>query len=61
MSRHNTNANTALQPWAVEAQESLTEYPWDEDDSAHESEDASSVEDITDWCTQQPQCCHESS
>jgi hypothetical protein len=46
MSRHNTNANTALQPRAVEAQESLTEYSWDEDDSVHESEDASSVEDI---------------
>jgi hypothetical protein len=47
MSRHNTSANTALQPWAVEAQwESLTEYPWDEDDSVNESEDASSVKDI---------------
>jgi hypothetical protein len=46
MSRRNTSANTALQPWAMEAQESLTEYPWDEDDSVHESEDASSVEDI---------------
>jgi hypothetical protein len=46
MSRHNTNANTAMQPRAVEAQESLTEYPWGEDDSAHESEDASSFEDI---------------
>jgi hypothetical protein len=46
MSRHDANANTALQPRAVEAQESLTEYPWDEDDSVHESEDASSVKDI---------------
>ncbi len=42
----NTNANTASQPRDIEAQESLTEYPWDEDDSVHESEDASSVEDI---------------
>jgi hypothetical protein len=30
----------------VHAQESATEYPWDEDDSIHECEDASSIEDI---------------
>jgi hypothetical protein len=46
VSRHNTSANTASHPPAVEAQESLTEYPWNEDDSVYESEDASSVEDI---------------
>jgi hypothetical protein len=46
MSGHNTRANTASQPPATEAQESLIEYPWDEDDSVHESKDASSVEDI---------------
>jgi hypothetical protein len=46
MSGHNTRAKTAFQPPAAEGQESLTEYPWDEDDSVHESEDASSVKDI---------------
>jgi hypothetical protein len=46
MSGNNTRANTARQPLAAEAQESLTEYPWDEDESVHESKDASSIEDI---------------
>jgi hypothetical protein len=46
MSGHNTSANTASQPPAAEAQKSLTEYPWDQDDSVHQSEDASYVEGI---------------
>ena len=46
MSRNNTSANTALLLLALDAQESLTEYPpWNEDDSFHESEIASSIED----------------
>jgi hypothetical protein len=46
MSGNNTRANTALLPPAVDAQESLTKYPcWDEDDSFHESEIASSIKD----------------
>jgi hypothetical protein len=45
MSGNNTRANTALLPPALNAQESLTEYRWDEDDSLHESEIASSIED----------------
>jgi hypothetical protein len=44
MSGHNTRANIASLPKAVDAQESLTEYPWDEDASLHESKDASSIE-----------------
>ena len=31
-------------PPAVDAQESVTEYPWDEDDSFYESDDAFSIE-----------------
>ncbi len=45
-SGHNTRANRAnraSQP--LDAQESATKYPWDEDDSLYESEDASSIED----------------
>jgi hypothetical protein len=46
MSRKNTSANTASLLPALDAQEALTEYPpWDEDDSFHESEIASSIED----------------
>jgi hypothetical protein len=46
MSRNNTRANTPLLLLALDAQESLTKYPpWDEDDSLHESEIASSMED----------------
>ena len=45
MSRNNTSANTASLLPALDAQESPTEYPpWDEDDSFHESEIASSIE-----------------
>jgi hypothetical protein len=46
MSGHSTRANTASQPPAADAQEPLMEYPWDEDDYLHESEDASSLKDI---------------
>ena len=48
MSSHNTRENTALQPPLEDAQESLTEYPWDKDDSLHKSKDASSVENSLD-------------
>jgi hypothetical protein len=38
--------NTASRLPALDAQESLTKYPpWDEDDSLHESEIPSSIED----------------
>jgi hypothetical protein len=48
MSLNDTRENTALQPPAEDAHESLTEYPWDEDDSLHKSKDASSVENSLD-------------
>jgi hypothetical protein len=45
MSGNNTRANTASLPPALDAQESLTKYHWDEDDSLYESEIASSIKD----------------
>ena len=38
--QHNWRTKAALQSAAVDTQESLMEYPWDDDDSLHKSEEA---------------------